>query len=106
MHIDVTGHHCEVTTAMRDYVNEKIGRLSHHFDHVINTHVILEVEKQTQKAEATVQVSGGTLFASASDENMYSAIDALTDKLDRQIIKHKQKLQNHRGKSAPNPTED
>ena len=97
MHIDLTGHHVEITDSLREYVNEKIGRLSQHFDHVINTHVILEVAKLSQKAEATVKVSGATLFASAENEDMYAAIDALTDKLDRQILKHKQKIQDHRG---------
>ncbi|MDH5228991.1 MAG: ribosome-associated translation inhibitor RaiA [Gammaproteobacteria bacterium] len=96
MQIDLSGHHLEITDSLRDYVNEKIGRLEHHFDRVIDTHVILSVEKQIQKAEATVHVTGNKLFASAENADMYAAIDALTDKLDKQIIKHKQKLKDHR----------
>lgn len=95
MNIDITGHHIELTDSLRDYVNEKFERLERHFDHVTNTHVILSVQKQIQKAEATIHVSGGNLFADASSEDMYAAIDSLTDKLDRQVIKHKEKMTDH-----------
>lgn len=97
MHIDITGHHLEVTDALRAYVQEKLSKLSRHFDHVIKLHVILGVEKHRQSAEATLHVAGGhgDLFANATCEDMYSAIDALTNKLDRQVIKHKEKLTDH-----------
>ena len=95
MQIDLTGHHVEITTPLRDYVNNKMERLERHFDHVTNVHVILSVEKLRQKAEATFHLSGGNLFADAQDEDMYAAIDAMTYKLDRQIKKHKEKMKDH-----------
>jgi putative sigma-54 modulation protein len=81
---------------MHDYVSQKMERLERHFDHVTNVHVILSVEKLRQKAEATLHISGGNLFADAQDEDMYAAIDAMVDKLDRQIKKHKEKMTDHR----------
>lgn len=95
MQINLTGHHVEVTSPLRDYVNSKMERLERHFDHVTNIHVILSVEKLRHKAEATMHVSGGSLFADATEEDMYAAIDALTDKLDRQVKKHKEKITDH-----------
>ena len=97
MQLNLTGHHIDITSALRDYVTGKLERIERHFDHVGNVHVVLSVEKMTQKAEATVHVSGADIFADAQDENMYAAIDALVDKLDRQIIRHKEKQKNHRG---------
>lgn len=97
MQIEITGHHVEVTGALRDYVNEKFERLERHFERMTDVHVVLNVEKQIQKAEATVHVSGNTLFASAEEQDMYAAIDSLVDKLDRQLLKHKEKLNDHRG---------
>lgn len=96
MNIDLTGHHVEITDSMRDYVNEKMDKITRHFDNVTDIHVILSVEKQVQKAEATVQVKGNKIYADSSDQDMYAAIDALVDKLDRQVIKHKEKIKNHR----------
>ena len=93
MQLSVTGHHVELTDALRSYVEEKITRIERHFDHVTNVHVILSVEKHQQKAEATVHVSGADVFAEEVKDDMYAAIDGLIDKLDRQIIKHKEKLQ-------------
>jgi putative sigma-54 modulation protein len=95
MQLNLTGHHVDVSAALRDYVSEKLGRLERHFDHVTNVNVVLTVEKQQQKAEASVNVSKGQLFADASSDDMYAAIDALIDKLDRQILKHKEKLTDH-----------
>lgn len=95
MQIDLTGHHIDITDSLRDYVNSKFERLERHFDNVTNTHVILTVEKLRQKAEATVHVTGQKLFAESVDEDMYAAIDSLVDKLDRQIIKHKEKTTDH-----------
>ena len=92
MQITVSGHHIEVTQALRDYVESKFSKLHRHFDNITNTSVILTVEKLVQKAEATVHVSGADLFAHCESEDMYAAIDLLTDKLDRQIIKHKEKV--------------
>ena len=95
MQLNLTGHHVDLTTPMRDYVNSKMERLERHFDQVTDIHVVLSVEKQRHKAEATMNVSGGTLFADSVQEDMYAAIDSLVDKLDRQVKKHKEKLTDH-----------
>ncbi|HRJ53384.1 MAG TPA: ribosome-associated translation inhibitor RaiA [Candidatus Thiothrix moscowensis] len=95
MQLEITGHHLEVTDSMSTYIREKSDRLKRHFDKVMNIHFILEVEKQRHKAEATLHVSGNHIFADAHAEDMYAAIDSLVDKLDRQIVKHKEKLKNH-----------
>mgnify|MGYP001549816797 FL=1 len=97
MQINLTGHHVDITEALRGYVDSKFERLARHFDHVLNAHVILSVEKLRQKAEATLHVNGGKLFADSVHEDMYAAIDTLIDKLDRQVLKHKEKKINHRG---------
>ena len=93
MRINVSGHHVEVTEPLREYVLNKFDRLERHFDQITNIDVTLIVEKQRQKAEASVHVSGADLFANSEDQNMYAAVDTLADKLDRQIIKHKEKTQ-------------
>jgi putative sigma-54 modulation protein len=95
MQINLTGRHVEVTDALKDYVNSKFSKLERHFDQINNVHVILDVEKLIQKAEATLHVNGGELFATSEHSDMYAAIDGLIDKLDRQVIKHKEKLKNH-----------
>lgn len=95
MQLNLSGQHVEITDSLRDYVNSKLERLTRHFDHMTNVHVILSVEKTRQKAEATIHVSGADLFASDENEDMYTAIDALISKLDRQIIKHKDKIKDH-----------
>lgn len=95
MQLNITGHHIDITDALRDYVNTKFERLSRHFDHVTNVHVILSVEKLAQKAEATLHISGADVFADAVEEDMYAAIDALVDKLDRQLKKHRSKQNDH-----------
>ena len=96
MQINISGHHVEVTDSLRDYVNSKLERLNNHNDRITSTNVILSVDKLEQKAEATLHVSGKDIFADATDLDMYAAIDALTDKLDRQLIKHKEKMRSHR----------
>ncbi len=96
MQINLSGHHVDISPALRDYVISKLSKLERHFDHVTNAHVVLTVEKLLQKAEASIHVSGGQLFADAVEQDMYAAIDALTDKLDRQIRRHKEKLTDHR----------
>ena len=92
MQLNVSGHHVEVTDPLREYVESKFERLQRHFDQITNTEVTLIVEKMVQKAESTVHISGADIFAAAESEDMYAAIDALADKLDRQLIKHKEKL--------------
>lgn len=95
MNISLSGHHVEITPALRAYLTNKLERIQRHFDHVTDMTIVLSVEKLRQKAEATLHVSGASLHADAEDGDMYAAIDALADKLDRQIKKHKEKLTDH-----------
>lgn len=95
MQINLSGHHIDVTPALRDYVNSKMRRLARHFDHVMDAEVVLSIDKLQQKAEATVRYTGTKVFADAAHEDMYAAIDALADKLDRQIKRHKEKRTDH-----------
>jgi putative sigma-54 modulation protein len=95
MNINITGHHVEVTPALRDYVTGKVDRVIRHFDQVTSVHVVLSVEKLRQKAEITLHVKGKDIYADADDADLYAAIDALADKLDRQVLKHKEKASNH-----------
>jgi putative sigma-54 modulation protein len=95
MQLNLTGHHVEITDALRKYVDEKFERVQRHFDKVTNTHVILSVDNVRHKAEATVNMSGNNIFAEHIEEDMYAAIDGLIDKLDRQVKKHKEKMKDH-----------
>jgi len=95
MNLNLTGHHLEVTPALREYIETKLARVSNHFDHMIDVKVTLTVEKLVQKVEATIHVPSADLHAEASDADMYSAIDLLADKLDRQVLKHKEKHADH-----------
>lgn len=98
MQMNISGHHVEVTPALRAYVTEKLQRISKHFDHVISVDVILKVEKLNQIAEASVNAAGRTVFATASDNDMYAAIDSLSDKIDRQVRRLKQRLRDDHGR--------
>jgi putative sigma-54 modulation protein len=95
MQVNITGLHLEITEALRDYVEEKFERLERHFDRIIAVQVVLQVEKLRQKAEATLHVAGREVVANAEHEDMYASIDLLADKLDRQLIKHKEKQLDH-----------
>ena len=96
MQLNLTGRPLDITDAMRTYVQGKFERIERHFDHVTQVHVILSVEKLRQKAEASFHISGHDLYAESDHEDMYAAIDALVDKLDRQLLKQKEKMKNHR----------
>ena len=96
MQINITGHRIDVTPALRAFTEEKFGKLERHSDHITAIHVVFDVEKLRQIAEATILVAKGELHASSESEDMYSTIDLLIDKLDRQLIKHKEKMHNHR----------
>jgi putative sigma-54 modulation protein len=96
MNLNLTGVHLDITPAIRAYVVAKMDRVNRHFDHVIDVNVVLSVDKLRQKVEANVHVRGKELHAEAVDADMYAAIDALADKLDRQVLKHKEKLSAHR----------
>lgn len=95
MQINISGHHVELTPAIKNYVNSKLDRLERHHDRITSTNVILSVDKLRQKAEASIHVSGKDFFADCESEDLYAAIDLLTDKLDRQLIKYKEKMRNH-----------
>lgn len=91
MNLHLTGHHLQITPAIREYIAGKLARINHHFDHVIDVNVILSVEKLQQKVEATIHVRGKDIFCESSDADMYAAIDSLADKLDRSVLRHKEK---------------
>jgi len=103
MQLTITGHHIDVTPALREKVESKLAKLERHFDHLTDIHCVLTVEKLEHKAEATVHVSGGTIFADAIDQDMYAAVDSLLDKLARQVKKHKEKLTDHHAREAGKP---
>ena len=92
MQINISGHHVDVTDALKDYVADKMQKLGRHTDDITSIQTILSVEKNRQKAEAKIHVKGADLFANAESEDMYAAIDMMTDKLDRQVLKHKEKM--------------
>jgi putative sigma-54 modulation protein len=96
MNLSVSGHHLDVTPSLRSYVQSKIGRVTRHFDHVIDAHVILTADKLKQKAEVTLHVAGKDLHCESEDGDLYAAIDLLADKLDRQVLKYKDKLYDKR----------
>jgi len=100
MQINVSGHHVDVTDSLRSYVESKLDKLERHFDRITNMQVILSVEKQRQKAESTIRISGGELFAESESDDLYTAIDMLADKLDRQLIKQKEKMKDHKQKDV------
>ena len=95
MRIDISGHQIDVTPALRDYVNDKLARVTRHYDHHAEARVLLSVDKLEQRAEATIGTPGKTLHADAVAPDMYAAIDLLADKLDRLLIKHKEKLSSY-----------
>ena len=95
MNLSISGHHLEVTPALREYVTSKLARIRHHFDQVIDVNVILSVDKLVQRAEMKLRVAGKEIFAEARHTDLYAAVDTLFDKLDRQVIKYKQKRQDY-----------
>ncbi|MBK6367864.1 MAG: ribosome-associated translation inhibitor RaiA [Polaromonas sp.] len=105
MNLTISGHHLEVTPALRTYVTSKLDRITRHFDQLVDIKVLLSVEKQKEKdkrqrAECTIHVKGGDMFAESADEDLYAAVDALMDKLDRQVGKHKEKTKDHHHDAA------
>jgi putative sigma-54 modulation protein len=100
MQINVSGHHIEVTIALHEYVVNKLDRLERHFDRITQIDVILSVEKLRQKAEATIRIAGGEIYADSESDDLYAAIDALADKLDRQLIKQKEKAKHHKHRAV------
>ncbi|HJS38710.1 MAG TPA: ribosome-associated translation inhibitor RaiA [Burkholderiales bacterium] len=100
MNLNLSGHHLDITPALRTYVQDKLGRVTRHFDHVIDAHVVLSVDKLRQKAEVTLHVRGKDIHCASEDADLYAAIDLLIDKLDRQVLKYKDKRQD-KGHESP-----
>jgi putative sigma-54 modulation protein len=100
MQLNISGHHIEITDSLRGYVESKIQKIERHFDLVSDVSCILTVEKLRHKAEATVRVNGGTIYADATEADMYAAIDGLADKLDRRVRKYKEKLVDHHARDT------
>lgn len=96
MNVTMSGHHVELTQALKDFTHEKLSKIERHAQDITTVHVILSVDKNIQKAEAKLHYKGIDIFADANSEDLYAAIDGLIDKLDRQILKHKQKVQKKR----------
>jgi putative sigma-54 modulation protein len=101
MNLHLTGHHLQITPAIREHVAHKLEKITAHFDHVIDINVIMTVEKLQHKVEAKMHLSGKEIFCEAHGEDMYVAIDHLVGKLDRAVIKHKEKNLAHRHDGAP-----
>lgn len=95
MQINISGQQVDITEPLRTYATEKMGRIEKHFDHVTTTNIVLHVEKNRHLAEATIHAKGATLHANAEGDDMYAALDVLADKLDRQVLKHKEKVTDH-----------
>ena len=100
MNLTISGHHLEVTPALRSYVTAKLDRITRHFDQLVDVKVLLTVENQKEKdrrqrAECNIHVKGSDMFAESSHEDLYAAVDELVDKLDRQVGRHKEKIKNH-----------
>lgn len=100
MNLTISGHHLDVTPALRSYVTTKLDRIMRHFDHVVDVKVLLTVEKQREKelrqrAECNIHVKGSDMFAESSHQDLYAAVDELVDKLNRQVGRHKDRMQNH-----------
>jgi putative sigma-54 modulation protein len=105
MNLTISGHHLEVTPALRSYVTAKLDRITRHFDQVVDVMVLLSVEKQKQKerrqhAECNIHVKGSDLFAECSNQDLYAAVDELVDKLDRKVVRHKDKIKDHHHEAA------
>ena len=96
MQLNVSGHHVEVTNSLKIYLSTKVKRLERHFERITSMNVILSVEKRRQKAESTIHISGCEIYAASEHKNLYAAIDQLADKLDRQLIKKKEKTKDHK----------
>lgn len=105
MNLTISGHHLEVTPALRSYVTAKLDRITRHFDQVVDVKVLLSIEKQKEKerrqhAECNIHVKGSDLFAECSNQDLYAAVDELVDKLDRKVVRHKDKIKDHHHEAA------
>lgn len=105
MNLTISGHHLEVTPALRSYVTTKLDRIIRHFDQVVDVKVLLTVEnlkekERRQRAECSIHVKGSDMFAESSHEDLYAAVDDLVDKLDRQVVRHKSRVKDHHHQAA------
>lgn len=105
MNLTISGHHLEVTPALRSYVTSKLERISRHFDQVVDIRVLLTVDKikdkdHRQKAECNIHVKGKDIYAESTHADLYAAVDELADKLDRQVLRYKTKVQDHHHETA------
>ena len=101
MQVQISAQHFDVTEAIKQHVQDKLARLKKHFDHVVDAHVVLKVQKSEHVAEATIHVRNHNIFADARSEDLYAAIDTLAHRLDRQILKHKEKIRDHHNQESP-----
>ena len=101
MNLNLSGHHLDITPAIRAYVVNKLVRVTRHFDHVIDVNVVLSVDKLKRQVTANLHIRGKDIHAECAEPDMYAAIDALADKLDRQVLKHKEKRNGHRRDVIP-----
>jgi putative sigma-54 modulation protein len=111
MNLTISGHHLEVTPALRNYVTTKLDRITRHFDQVVDIKVLLTVVKQKEKerrqrAECKIHVKGNDMFAESAHEDLYAALDQLVDKLDRQVHRHKTRVQDHHHGAFKRVTEE
>jgi len=97
MQVSITGRHVELTDPLKAYVDDKLGHLKHSFDHVVDVHVVLSVEKHRQRSEINIRANGITIHAKEVTDDMYASIDGVVDKLNRQLKRYRAKLQRHQG---------
>ena len=95
MNLVISGRHVAVTPSIRSYLESKLSRIRRHFDHVIGVNVILAADHLAREVEVSCHVAGKEIFVKSGDPDLYAAIDAVADKLDRQIIKYKDRLHAH-----------
>ena len=95
MQLSISGHQLDLTDALKSHITEKMEKIQRHFDHVNSINVVLHVDKRQHEAKATVDAKGVAIHANAQADNMYTAIDALAQKLDTQVLKHKEQLVDH-----------
>ncbi len=98
MQLTFTGRNLEITEALRRYAEEKVVRLQKFVDQITSAHVILSIEKYRQIAEVTLRVRELTIRGEESSDDLYCAIDLVVDKIERQIVRYKEKIVGHSGR--------
>lgn len=100
MQINISGQNVDITPALKKHIEHRLLKLQNHFEQLPEVHIILRIEKIRHLAEATIAVNGNKLFAQANSDDMYATIDLLGHKLDRQVLKYKEKLKSHHNKEV------